>query len=180
MAKLIPNRYAEAFFELALELEKLDTLEGDAACLRDALCADRAFTLFLAHPQIGSDEKFTALQAVFGESLAAELLGLVHVLFRKNRESELVPILDAFLEKAKAHKGIVTATVTAAHPLTQDQAARVAQMLAGKLQKKVEVKAVADPSVVGGVSVQVAGRIFDGTLKKKIRDMKTLIRGGTT
>ncbi|MDR1532519.1 MAG: ATP synthase F1 subunit delta [Clostridiales bacterium] len=216
MAKLIPNRYADAFFELAQEQGKVDELAEEAEYFLDALRQNRELTSFMVHPQITASQKSEAVRNIFAGQVSDTMLGFTGVVFYKKREDQLADILDAFLAKVKEYKGIVTAKVTTALPLTEAQIARVAELLTHKLAlantarpgseptfgpqpaygseptfgPRVEIVAVTDPSVIGGISIQAEGRVFDATLKKKIGDIKTLcgqtqsaptmIRGGTT
>lgn len=79
----------------------------------------------------------------------------------RTRESELVTraILDAL-----AARGIVAATVTAAHPLSQNLEQSIKQMLG----RDVRITTVVDPLVLGGVRIESPGQQLDTTLLRNI------------
>jgi len=66
----------------------------------------------------------------------------------------------------------MTAVVTSATPLTWEQQERLAAGLARVYGRKVFVTVVVDPSVLGGLRVQVGGELIDGTVARRLEDVR--------
>jgi F-type H+-transporting ATPase subunit delta len=64
----------------------------------------------------------------------------------------------------------LTATVTAAFPLDDVQAQRLAQALSSIYARTVQINVVLDPAVVGGIRVQVGDEVVDGTILRRLQE----------
>lgn len=172
MAQLIANRYANALFELALESGKLDLIEDEVRLVIETLNSDENFIAVLNHPQITGKEKNDILESAFKGKISDEIMGLFSVVMRKNREAEISDILNAFIKKAEDHKGIETAFVTSAAPLSEQQISSIKDKLSQNLNKQIYIQADVDESLLGGIRVRVAGHVVDGSIKKQLDDLK--------
>jgi F-type H+-transporting ATPase subunit delta len=84
----------------------------------------------------------------------------------RTREIELL-VRD--IEEALAARGIVVADVASAHPLTDTLKAQIAEFVGGK---SLQLRESIDPSLLGGVRVDIPGKRFDGTLRRKLTALK--------
>lgn len=172
MAQLAAARYANALFELALEANKIDAFDEEVKFVAATCDGDKEFFAVLNHPQISGDEKMKVLESAFKGKISDEIIGLFSVVFKKNREAELIDILQKFIEKVEEHKGIVTAKVSSAKPLSEKQITDIKEKLSQNLNKQVFIEAVVEPSLIGGVCIAVDGHVIDGTIKSQIAEMK--------
>lgn len=85
---------------------------------------------------------------------------------RRTREQELL-VRD--IEDALAERGVMVADVTAAHPLSTEIKAEIAKLVGGK---SLQLRETVDPSVLGGVRVDIPGKQFDGTIRRKLTALK--------
>ena len=65
------------------------------------------------------------------------------------------------------------AEVRSAVDLTDDQKQRLAAALEAKTGKKVELKVIIDPTVLGGLVAQVGDTVIDGSVKTRLQQLKT-------
>ena len=172
MPQLVADVYANALFSLALEENALDTYEPEVQLIHDLFIDDAEFLAVMNHPQISSEEKITIMENVFKGKITDSILGLFVLIFRKNRESSIMEILKLFIIKAKAHREVVIAKVVSAVALTDTQLNEIKDKLSKNLNRQVEVEATVDASLIGGMKVNVDGKVIDGTVKKQIDDLK--------
>jgi len=164
-------RYATALFDISQESGLLNDYLEQAQLVRDNIASEDAQRV-LTHPRITSDEKFAFLKSAFGEHIHQDLLGFMRLVISKNREAFLLPALSKLVEMIKTHNKETTARVVSAVPITDEQAAELTALLEKKLNKKVGISVVVDPSVVAGVSIHVDGYFLDRTVKTMLKDMK--------
>lgn len=172
MAQLISVRYATALFELALEKDCIDKYSTEITLMRDAVAKDSEILRILNHPQIGSEEKLKILTSAFEGKVSADIMGLINIVFRKNRETELVDILNKYLDMAEKHKGIVYAAVESAVPLKASVIDEIKIKLSNKLNKQVIVEAKVVPQLIGGIRISVEGHVIDSTIKTQLSELK--------
>ena len=85
---------------------------------------------------------------------------------RTTREADL--LVASIEDELQAH-GVVIADTTTAHPLT---AALKKQIQAIVGDSKVHIREHVDPSVIGGVRIELPDRQFDGTIERKLIALK--------
>lgn len=172
MAGLISKRYAEALFQLALEQNCVDKYSDEIKLIYDTLTSDSEILRVLNHPQISSDKKLDILTTAFKDSVDENIIGLLSIVFRKNREKELIDILDTFLNKVMDYKGIVIATIESAAALKESKLNEIKEKLSSKLNKQVEIEAKVVPELIGGLKITVGGHVIDNTVKSQLDMMK--------
>lgn len=172
MAGLISGRYAEALFQLALENNCVDKYSEEIKLIYDALVGNDEVLRVLNHPQISSEKKLDILTNAFKDNVSQEIMGLLTVIFRKNREKELIDILDTFLSKVLDYKNIVTAVVESAAELKSEKLDEIKEKLSNKLNKQVKIEAKVVPELIGGVKIAVMGHVIDNTVKSQLEALK--------
>lgn len=173
MAQLIGKRYANALFELAAEDNLIDEYHDQTVFILETFEQFPELMKILEHPHVPSDEKMNLLEQSFKNKINDNLLGLFNLVFRKNREDEIKPMLTGFIEKVKQHKGITEATLYSAIALSAEQISTIQTKLSQKLNKQVTIVSVVDPTYIGGLCIKVDGLIMDGTVKKQLEEVKT-------
>jgi F-type H+-transporting ATPase subunit delta len=77
------------------------------------------------------------------------------------------------MSAAEANKEV--AEVRSAVPLTDDQRDRLTKALEDATGKQVEVKVVVDPSVLGGIVAQVGDTVIDGSVRRRLDQLKNAL-----
>lgn len=170
-------RYATALFELSNEGGKLHEYLEQAEFLRDTLQSDDCRRI-ITHPRISTAEKFAFFGDVFPD-INTDFRGFLHLAVAKNRENYIIPSLTALVEMIRSYQSLATAKVISAIELTDVQIAQLSAVLSKKLKKKVDVTVEVDPSVIGGLSIQVEGYYVDRTVKSLLKDMKETVKKGS-
>ena len=167
--------YASALFDLALQQDSIDDFLEQAVFLRDSL-SDEDCQRVLVHPQIPASEKQEFFRNAFEGKIHEDLLGFLYLVADKNRETRLIPALDALIGNIERHNRIVTARVLSASPYNDKQAEALREMLSQKLNKQVKLQLKVDSSVIGGPFIFVDGYYIDWTVKKRMRDLTVSLK----
>ena len=171
------GRYAQALFDLATEDRNLAAVEADLKALK-SMCADsKDLRSLLASPAFSAEDKGKALDALAVKAklnpITRKFLGLLAV---NGRASVLLDAISGFEELAANARGAVSARVTTAVPLTTAQSKGVAAALRTALGKDPEIETRVDPSLLGGIKVQVGSRLFDASLRSKLDSLKFALK----
>ena len=173
MADERSHAYAEALLAVARS-------EGSLAEVEDELFR---FARLLE----GSDELRTtltdaALPVSRRQQIVEDLLGgranptttaLVSMVVGTGRSRDLPAIIDELVKLSAAEGNKEVAEVRSAVDLTDDQKQRLAAALEAKTGKKVELKVIIDPTVLGGLVAQVGDTVIDGSVKTRLQQLKT-------
>ena len=171
------QRYAQSLFELTIENGNLAKVEADLKSLK-AMIADSAdLRRLIQSPAFSAEDKGKGLVAVAVKAkfdmLTTKFLGLVA---SNGRTGDLLGAISAFVELSAKHRGVVTAEVVSAAPLSAAQLKGVQTALAQSLGKTPEVSTRVDPSLLGGLKVRVGSRLFDASLRSKLDSLKFALK----
>jgi len=170
VAKL-SSRYATALFDLSLEHNVLEESLSQASLLCDTL-KDKDCQSIITHPRISAAHKKNFFDAAFSGHISNDLMGFLHLAVSKNREKIIIPVLNDFIDMANNHIRKTTATVVSAVPLREEQVSALANLLSRKLNKQVDIVQRVDPSVIGGIYINVDGYYIDKTISSRLRGIK--------
>lgn len=173
MAELDRNdAYANALLEVARAEGNLERVEAE---------------LFqVARVIEGSDElrgKLTdqALPIELRQGIVEDLLegranpvakALVSFVVGAGRARDLPAIIDKLVQRAAEERQQEVAEVRSAIPLDEDQINRLADALSQRTGKQVTVRVIVDPSILGGVVAQVGDTIIDGSIRRRLDQLK--------
>lgn len=93
------------------------------------------------------------------------------------REHGYEESLAVFAQAAVTRQGRLQARVTAAYALDADEKQRLAEALGRKYGRDVHVDVTVDPSVIGGLAVEIAGERIDSTISARLADARRALVG---
>lgn len=83
--------------------------------------------------------------------------------------------LTRLVESAAERQDRQVAYVTVAAPLTEDEERRLSARLAEIYGRRVSVKQVVHPEVLGGMSVRIGSDLYDGTIMRRLTDTRNAL-----
>lgn len=174
----LQGRYATALFELAQNADQLDAVKGDLEMLDQAIVDSDDLRNVLRSPVISRDEQGRAMLALLDKMGVSDLTKkTVGVLCQKRRLFVLPGVIKAYLSMLSAHRGEVTAQVTSASALKEEQVEAVTGALKKVVGATVKVDLNVDPAVLGGLVVKVGSRVFDASLRTKLQKLELAMKG---
>jgi len=174
----IAERYGLAVYELADEAKSLDEVASDLESLRTLIAESDDLTKVLRSPVIDRDDKAKALNTILEQGGAHALTRrFIGVVAENNRLFVLADMITAYLAELSRRRGEITAEVTSARPLNDDQLQQLTESLREKLGGKIAVEPNVDPSLIGGLVVRVGSRMIDASLKTKLQRLQYAMKG---
>lgn len=174
----LAGRYALALFGLARDDRKLEAVGASLAAIKAALAESDDFRELTTSPLVGRDEAAKAVaaaaEAMRLDPLTVNFLGVVA---RNRRLSSLGAIVRAFETLAARHRGEITAEVTSARPLDDDQVVALKDKLRSRFGTDIAVDLEVDPEILGGLVVKVGSQRIDGSIRTKLNTLALAMRG---
>jgi len=99
----------------------------------------------------------------------------ITLLVQNERLGSLNDIQQQYAELVANAKAIVTADVTTAIALSEDQKSSLIQALETRLGQKVVLEETIDASLIGGAIVKTGDLVIDGTAKGRIEKLTTTL-----
>lgn len=171
----VAARYGAALFGYAQDNKALDTVYDEMMELKKAVNANPQIISVLSDPVLNSKDKKTILTAI-EKDFSDEVQGFLNLLLEYNRFADLVDIIDQFALLYDDEKKIASGTATTAVKLDADQLKRLGESFAKKYNlNAVRLENKVDPSILGGVVLQVKDRVIDGSVKNKLKKIRAQI-----
>ncbi len=164
--------YAEALFQVAKAEGKLDPIEEELTHLLNSLESNAELKEFLSDPQISSEGKKSALLKIFGEKVSPIILHWVNLVVDQGRQRRLPLMIETFFSLAQEAREKVTAEIITSIPLSEDLLHRLEEELSKATKKQVFLKPLVDESILGGVIVKLENKVFDGSIKHRLEEIK--------
>ena len=172
---IVANRYAEALYELSVEKGQTSSVQEDLLEIQKAFLANPRIGELLANPRfpLAKKKEILATLLVGANSLVQDA---IFVLTEKQRLNEFINFVDEFVGFVNNAAGIADADVYSTRPLTDKESAAISSVFARKVGKEsLRINNIIDPSLIGGIRLQIGNRIFDSSLANKLsrlqRDM---------
>ncbi len=172
MAKLVSKTYGDALFELALEENNLDLLFEESKIIREVFLNNSELIKLLNHPKIDKDEKISVIENIFSKKASKDIVGLLVLTIKKERQNNIVEILDYFISLVKDYKKIGVAYVTTAVKATDEQQKEIKEkLLATTKYESFEMNYVVDKNIIGGMIIRIGDRVVDNSIKLKLSEL---------
>ncbi len=167
------QRYADALFEIGVEHDKLELLGEHVAGLVEAFEQSEAFRNLLLHPSIDVDQRRRTLRRLADDwELDQLVVNFLLVLLDNERVRALPTILQVYRRRLDEKAGNLRASVTAAVELDGGQKEALEEVLAEKFGKEIILTTETDEELIGGAVTRVGGRVFDGSVRKQLEQLK--------
>ncbi len=168
------KRYAQAAFDIAVEANTIEAWRADLGDIAQVLSESGASAL-LADRRVPIDRRMAIVERTLQVQPLA--LNLARLLVAKGRSLDARWVADAFNRMADAQLGIVHARITTAVDLSAGELNGIRQQLSQRLSKTVVAESVVDPSIIGGLVVQVGDRLVDGSVSTRLKSLRRELEG---
>lgn len=173
----ISKEYAGALFMLACEKEKKSEYKDALIVLQEAFLQEPQYLVFLSSPSIPVSERQEAIKGAFSGRVPEDVLSYLLLLCEKGRIDCFLDSVEEFCALFDASEKQINAKVTSAVELSVAEREKLLEKLEKMSKTNVNMEYVLDPSILGGVVVEMDGRVLDGSLKSRLRDIKDVMNG---
>ena len=164
------SRYAKALLELSQEGGALEEVFADMNSLSATLAENADLRSLVKNPVIKGEEKSKVFKALFSSQFNEITMNTIDLLVNKKRETLLSETATQFVGLYKASKNIVTAEVSSAFSLDEEQKKNIVALL--KHDGEVEIIEKIDPSLIGGFIVRVGDKQIDASVATKFKNLR--------
>ncbi|MEO1205125.1 MAG: F0F1 ATP synthase subunit delta [Pseudomonadota bacterium] len=167
------GRYASALFDLATEQNELATVEQQLIDFQGLLDESPDLQRMINSPVFSSEEQAQALQAILAKAGTSGTTANFFNLLAQNRRLFVIPdIIKTFRMISAESRDEVSAEVTSAVALTDEQTQALTETLTKTVGKDVILDLKVDPDILGGLIVKLGSRMVDSSLRTKLTSMQ--------
>jgi len=171
----ISREYAAALFMLACEdgaqKEYADALKE----MKSVFDEMPEYFAFLSSPAISRAERTGSVDEIFGEKLAENAVSYLKLMCEKGRMQYFNESVDAYMELYAAFERKYRAKITSAVELDEKQKQKLTEKLSAVYGGEVMGEFFVDSTLIGGLIVEIDGKIMDGSIIRRLHDVKDVI-----
>ena len=168
--------YAEALFSVVKAEGELDRVEDELFRFGKLLEREHELKQLLSDQSIERAQRVKVLEDLVADKVSPHTFGLLTFIVAQGRGRQLPQILHELSELAAEARNSVIAEVRSAVPLADAQRKRLAEALGKATGKKVELKVIVDPSILGGIVAKVGDTVIDGSIKNRLEQLREGVR----
>jgi F-type H+-transporting ATPase subunit delta len=165
--------YARALFEIARAEGTLDEVEDELFRFARSYESSDELRNALTDDQIPADKRQSIVEDLLGGKATSTTVQLVSMVVGSGRGRELPAIVDQLVQRAAGAKDLDVAEVRTAVALSDDQKDRLKAALENSTGKSLNLKAIVDPAVLGGVVATIGDTVIDDTVRTRIDQLKS-------
>jgi F-type H+-transporting ATPase subunit delta len=173
----VVHGYAEALFSVVRAEGELDRVEDELFRFGKLLESHHELKQTLSDQSLDRSQRVKILEELLSDKVSPHTLGLLTFIVTQGRGRQLPQILEGVSALAAEARKSVVAEVRSAVPLVDKQREELADALSKATDKKVEVRVIVDPSVIGGIVAKIGDTVIDGSIRRRLEQLKEQVRG---
>lgn len=171
------NEYANALFSLSkengCEKQVFESLETAKSVIEET----DGFINFVSSPSISKDERTNVIKTAFAGKVHEYVLAVLCLLCENKSFDVFYEFYDEFVSMYSESTKISVASVVTAKELTDDEKAKLSEKLEKISGHSVRIETQIDPSILGGITVTMDGKLYDGSVKSRLKSIKEVMNG---
>jgi F-type H+-transporting ATPase subunit delta len=171
----LSRRYTRALFQLAAETQQEEKTGQEVEEFYGAY-RDSELQAVLTSPAFSAESRRKVLLRVIeSQKLSALTTNFLSLLLERDRLSYLPSIVASYRRFLNQAKGRVEAKVVAAGELQPALVEQLKQTLRRISGKEIVIHEEHDPTLIGGLVVELEGKVYDGSVRTQLDIMRQRI-----
>lgn len=169
--RVLVSRYAQAFIKYAKEGSGVDKAVNDVKSVRDIMRENDDFRKYLENPEVPFVDQCHIIDQVLADGFCDEIKHFLRLLIQRQRISLFWDISE-YIRLTYCNEGAEEALLKTTLPLDLDLIQKIKDTFEKRLQRKLKFYIELDSTLLGGVQVIVGNKIFDGSVKWQLANLK--------
>ena len=166
----------QAMYDLARDEGKSRQILAELSVLDQSLSAEPEFIQLLGSPNIPKEERVQILDSSFRGKIDPYVLNFLKVLTEKGYMRHFSGCCQFYRQCYNKDNGIMPVIAYTAVPLSDELRRKLTAKLSTVTGKTIELDCRIDPETLGGVRLDFDGKQVDGTVRRRLEDIRGLLK----
>lgn len=173
----VAERYASALFQVAKEHNVTLEIEKDLREVRKVFKMTPELYQLIVSPKVSADKRTNLINEVF-QGANHYLINTLQMLGERRRMNIISDMAQSYIKLSNEEQGIEDAVVYSTRPLTEEETVSLSTAFAKSIGKNsLRIENVIDPSLIGGLRLQIGNRIYDSSVSTKLARLQRQLIG---
>ena len=165
--------YSQALYELAFEEKNLNDVEKNVISLLRLISQSEDFNSLIKDPTNKQEDQLNVINIIFEKFNLNNLLKkFLNFLVIKRRFFYVEKILKDFIMICSKNRGEISAKLTVAKELSENQINKIKNDLSQDFGSDVKLNYNYDPGLIGGLIMQIESVMIDTSIKNKLQKIE--------
>ena len=171
------REYGEGLYGLCAEEGITQDVLQEMRCLKEEFQKNPDFIRLLCNMSLPKQERVQIADQALKGQIHGYLLNFIKILVERGAMYSYEECLEAYLDCYNREHQVVEAEVITAKPLDEGQRGKLIEKLKKMTGKEVVLREETDPSLMGGVLLQMDGKRYDNTLRSRLNSIRQTMIG---
>lgn len=168
--------YARAAFEAARDADALADW-SEALELAAEVGATEEMSYLSGHPRVGGDRLLELFAEIGKDRFGESFMNFLRLVITNGRLA-LLPDIAAQYEKLRRDaEDRIRVEVTSAKPMDEAESEKLAQRLAKRFGRAVDMHVEVDASLIGGAVIRAGDKVIDGSVRGRLEQLERRMTG---
>ncbi len=174
----VARRYAAALADVVINTNEIDSVKSELKTWEQMINANGDLQNAFRNPAISHLNKEKVLENLIEKTQSTKTTAnFLRVLLRNSRLTEIGEINERFSSVLEERSGAVSAQITSARSLSENEKAEMQANLTKLTGKTVSLKFETDETLIGGVVARLGSTVYDGSVKTQLEELKQQMIG---
>jgi len=164
--------YSDRLFQEVERPEIIDDIEEELVRFARIVDSNRALRQFLADPSSPVERRVGLVEDLLRAKVLTATARLVAYVLKAGHNRDLVGTLEWVAGLAAEERGRRVAEVRSAVELDGDEYLRLVEALERTAGRPVEVRVQVEPSLLGGMAVEIGDTVIDGSVRHRLDQLR--------
>ena len=172
----VATTYGQAMYDLARDEGKSQQILTELSVLDQSLSVEPEFLQLLSSPNIPKEERVQILDDSFRGKIDPNVLNFLKVLTEKGYVRHFSGCCQFYKQQNNKDNGSMPVIAYTAVPLSDELRRKLTAKLSTVTGKTIELDCRIDPETLGGVRRDFDGKQVDGTGRRRLEDIRGLLK----
>lgn len=163
--------YGNAIYMAAKEENILYDIRDELKEIEKIFIENPKLNEFLKNPSVSTTDKKIILEKIFKNNINEISFNFLNVLIDKRRIGSFNGILKEFNKLVAEKEGVMEGIVYSVIPIDEKRIGQLELEAEKLLNKQVKLKNELDDTLIGGVSIEIEGKLIDASLKSRLKGL---------
>lgn len=172
----VANNYGGALYELAKDEGLSRQILDEISVLSESFRAEPGFLQLLSTASIPKQERCRIIDDSFRGKAHPYVLNFMKILTERGYIREFAHCGHVYRDRYNRDNGILPVTAVTAAPLNDALRDKLRRKLSDITGKAIDLSCRVDPDCLGGVRLDFDGKQVDGTVRRRMDDIRAILK----
>lgn len=169
----VARRYAAALADIVTKTNDTSSVQTELKQWESMITSNSDLLNVFNNPSIPQAGKEKVLENLIERVKPAKTTAnFLRILLRNGRLTDISEINYKFASVLEERSGGVSAQITSARPLSEEQKGEIQSNLEKMTGKRISPNFTTDEAIIGGVVTRIGSTVYDGSVKTQLENLK--------